>query len=199
MKTLKELLLLFGIILFQNISCCALDLPSIEIPMRDYSEIEIPAGTFIPVMNTQEISTEHCQEGYKVKFICTNDLFLYDVKIIPEETIFYGYIEQIHEPVIGTNASMKIRINKLVLQDGYELPIKGYIYTTNNNIIGGGISEPLKYRKMPQYSQRAKGKATIQIRPSMERKMGTHTTVASGANLIIILTSPAYITHTLTN
>lgn len=192
-------LLLFICFTFFQLNAQALDLPSIELPMRDYAEIEIPAGTFIPVMNTQEISTEHCQEGYKVKFICTNDLFLYDTKIIPEETVFYGYIEQIHEPVVGTNASMKIRINKLVLQDGYELPIKGYIYTTNDNIIGGGISEPLTYRKMPQYSQRAKGKATIQIRPSMERKMGTHTTVATGANLIIILTSPAYITHTLTN
>ena len=177
----------------------SVEIQSVAIPMRDYAEIEIPAGTFIPVMNTQEISTQHCQEGYKVKFICTNDLFLYDTNIIPEETVFYGYIEKINEPVVGTNSSMKIKITKMVLQDGYELPIKGYIYSTNNNIIGGGISEPLKYRAMPQYSTIAKGKATIQARPTMERKMGVHTTIATGANLIIILTAPAYITHTLTN
>lgn len=196
-KLISGVLVFVFIFAMQNVS--AMELQSIDLPMRDYAEIEIPAGTFIPVMNTQEISTQHCQEGYKVKFICTNDLFLYDTNIIPQETVFYGYLEEMHEPVVGTNASMKIRITKMVLQDGYELPIKGYIYTTNNNIIGGGISEPAGYRKMPQYSERAKGKATIQIRPTMERKMGTHTTLATGANLIIILTSPAYITHTLTN
>ena len=47
-----------------------------QLEMRDYDGIELPAGTFIPAVSAQEISTQYCPEGYKVKFIATNDLFL---------------------------------------------------------------------------------------------------------------------------
>ena len=166
--------------------------------MRDYSEITIPQGTFIPVMNTQEISTQTCSEGYKVKFIATNDLYMHDTNIIPKDTEFYGYIEKINAPVIGTNAAMKIRISKMIYSDGYETPIKGYLYTSNNNLFGGEISEPVKYEKMAQRQQRVK-RTTIQLRPSYERKMGNHTVIPTGSNEIIILTAPAIVTHTVTN
>ena len=60
-----------------------------QLEMRDYDGIELPAGTFIPAVSAQEISTQYCPEGYKVKFIATNDLFLYDTKIIPKDTELY--------------------------------------------------------------------------------------------------------------
>ena len=174
------------------------DLPNIQLDLRDYHGIVIPSGTFIPVMNTQEISTQSCSEGYKVKFISTNDLFLHESNIIPKDTEFYGYIEKINAPVVGTNAAMKIRISKMVYSDGYEIPIRGYLYTSNNNVFGGGISAPVKYRTMAQRQLKVK-KTTLQLRPSYERQMGTHTTIPAGSNEIIVLTAPAWITHTVTN
>ena len=139
---MKKLLILLGILLIHNCVRSA-ELEDIRLEMRDYDTVEIPAGTFIPVMNTQEISTQYCSEGYKVKFIVTTDLFMYDTIIIPKDTEIYGYIEKINDPVIGTNASMKIRLSKIVCQDGCEIPIKGYLYNANNNIFGGGFSEPV--------------------------------------------------------
>lgn len=194
---MKKLLLILVLLLISSIAQ-AEDLPNIQLPLRDYHGIIIPAGTFIPVMNAQEISTQNCQEGYKVKFISTNDLFLHDTNIIPKDTTFYGYIEKINDPVVGTNASMKIRISKMAYADGYEMPVRGYLYTSNNNLFGGEISEPVKYKPMAQRQVRVR-KTTIQMVPSYERKMGTHTTIKAGANEIIILTSPTWITHTLTN
>ena len=141
---MKKLLLILVLLLISSIAQ-AEDLPNIQLPLRDYHGIIIPAGTFIPVMNAQEISTQNCQEGYKVKFISTNDLFLHDTNIIPKDTTFYGYIEKINDPVVGTNASMKIRISKMTYADGYEMPVRGNLYTSNNNLFGGGISEPVKY------------------------------------------------------
>ena len=191
---------LFFILMLLLIPMCANceNLPNVQLQLRDYHGIIIPAGTFVPVMNAQEISTQNCQEGYKVKFVSTNDLFLHDTNIIPKDTEFFGYIEKINEPVVGTNAAMKIRISKMVYKDGYELPVKGYLYNSNNNVFGGGISEPVKYRPMAQRQQKIR-KTTIQMLPSYERKMGEHTTIGAGANEIIILTSPVWITHTLTN
>ena len=194
---MKKFLLILALIIMPYCAHTA-ELPNVQINLRDYHGIIIPEGTFVPVMNTQEISTQSCDEGYKVKFICTNDLFLHDTNIIPKDTEFYGYIEKINSPIIGTNASMKIKITKMVYTDGYEVPVRGYLYTSNDNLFGGGISEPAKYVRIAQRQQKIK-KTTLQARPSYERKMGTHTTIAPGSNELIILTSPVWITHTLTN
>lgn len=191
---MKRLLLLLGILLSFNCAQCA-ELQDVQLEMRDYDTIEIPAGTFIPVMNTQEISTQYCPEGYKVKFIVTTDLYMYDTIIIPKDTEIYGYIEKINDPVIGTNASMKIRISKMNCKEGHEIPIKGYLYNANNNIFGGGISEPVKYHKVAQRQQKVHY-TTLQVKPVYERKMGTHTTIETGSNEIVVLIAPAQIIHT---
>ena len=82
---MKKILILFGLLLITPCVNSA-EIPNIQLEMRDYSEITIPQGTFIPVMNTQEISTQTCSEGYKVKFIATNDLYMHDTNIIPKDT-----------------------------------------------------------------------------------------------------------------
>ena len=79
-----------------------------------------------------------------------------------------------------------------------DLPIKGYLYNANNNVFGGELSEPVKYFKMSQRQTRVHY-ITLQGKPSWERKPGTHTTIPSGSNEIVVLTAPAEITHTLTN
>lgn len=180
-------------------------LQNIQLEMRNYDEIILPVGTFIPVINLQEISTETCPEGYKVKFIATNDLFMYETNIIPRNTEFYGYIEKINEPVVGTNASMKVKITKIIMPDGFEIPIRGYLYTSNNNLIGGELTPPSEWVKMPHYQSKFQGiswnhrGATLQIRPGGKRCMGQHTKISAGEQRIIILTAPASITHTLTD
>ena len=63
--------------------------------LREYDGVEVPKGTFIPVISAQEISTLYCDEGTKVKFISTSDLYLYDTDIIPQNSEFSGYIEKI--------------------------------------------------------------------------------------------------------
>lgn len=176
----------------------------VQIEMRGFDEITLPVGTFVPVMTTEEISTETCPEGYKVKFIATTDLFMYETNIIPKNTEFYGYIEKIHEPVVGTNASMKIKITKLIMPDGFEIPTKGYIYTSNNNLIGGELTPPAEWVKMPHYQSQFQGiawnrrSATLQLRPGGKRSMGVHTRIPAGDQQIIILTAPTGITHTIT-
>lgn len=196
-RALLSILILGSLCGIQAYSAAPLE--DIQLDMREQDPVVLNAGTFIPVISAQEISTQYNSEGYKVKFIATTDLFMYDTKIVPENTLFEGYIEKMNEPVIGTNASMIIRIAKMILPDGYELPMKGYIYTSNNNLIGGGVSEPENWIRMPHYQQKLKGTATLQIKPGERRKMGEHTTLPSGLDLLIILTEPLEITHVLTN
>lgn len=204
-RFLTILSIIFIFVLSINIVRAEDQLDNIQLDMRGYDEITLPQGTFIPVINTQEISTETCPEGYKVKFISTNDLFMYETNIIPRNTEFYGYIEKINEPVIGTNASMKVKITKIVMKDGFEIPIRGYLYTSNGNLIGGELTPPSEWVKMPHYQSKFQGiswnhrSATLQIRPGGKRSMGQHTKISAGEQQIIILTAPASITHTLTD
>ncbi len=166
---------------------------------RDYDGIEVPVGSFIPVMSLQDFSTAYSDSTNELKFVCYNSVYEFETVIIPKGTVFYGYIEKKNEPVIGTNASMVVRITKMVFEDGFTIPMVGYIYTSNGNLIGGEMTAPEKYLKMPHMQ---KGIArhfigVLQYVPGETRKMGEHVTVASGANLLVVVAKPLYITHTM--
>lgn len=172
-----------------------------EVNLREYDEFDIPAGTHIPVISLQEFSTAYCEEGDGVKFITSSDIYLYNKNVIPQGTKLTGFIEKKNEPIIGTNAAMKVFVNKMYLPDGYEIPIKSYIYTANNNTIGGELTPPAKYIRMPHYQRwsmfRAMG--VLQCVPGGERKMGEHVTISAGANLLVVLVAPIHMTHTVIN
>lgn len=165
--------------------------------LRDYEGLELGKGAFIPVISAQEISTAYYDIGTPVRFISSADLYLFETNVIPQNTDLFGYIEKINEPITGTNASMIIRISKMRLSDGFEIPLKGYIYTPNGNIIGGEITEPESYQKKVANLQGYPSR--VGYVPGPARKMGEHKVIAAGADLIIVLTEPVYITHTVTN
>lgn len=192
---MKKLLLIIFIFL-----CGIIFQPAQAEPeLRDYNGVELPSGTFIPVISMQEFSTLITDETTPLKFISTNDIFLFETNIIPKGTMFFGRIEKKNEPIIGTNGSMVVRITKLRFADGYENPLLAYVYTANGCLIGGEMTAPEKYDTTPHYH---KGicrhyLGVLKWTPGPVRKMGEHTTVASGAQLLLVLKGPAHITHTM--
>ena len=183
------------LLLFMNFTSAS------EVNLRDYDEFDIPAGTHIPVISLQEFSTAYCEEGDTVNFQTTSDMFLYNKNIIPEGTKLSGYIDKKNEPIVGTNAAMRIFVNKMYLPDGDVVPIKSYIYTSNNNMIGGELTPPAKYIKMPHYQRWVMFRAYsgTQYVPGATRKMGEHVTISAGANMIVVLTAPIHLTHSVIN
>ena len=172
-----------------------------EPTLRDYDEYQIPAGYHIPILSLQEFSTAITEESEELNFITTNDIFLFDKKVIPQGTKLKGYIEKKNEPIRGTNASMKVFINKLYLSDGFEIPIKAYISTPNNNLIGGELTAPETYDRIPHFQRWSMFRAlgVLQCVPGPQRRMGEHVTISSGANLVIVLVAPINMTHTVIN
>ena len=172
-----------------------------EVQLRDYDEFDIPAGYHIPVISLQEFSTAYCEEGDEVSFKTTSDIFLYNKNVIPEGTVLKGYIDKKNEPIVGTHASMRIFVNKMYLPDGYIIPMKSYIYSSNKNLIGGGITEPAEYRKVPHYQRWVMFRmlSVTQCVPGAKRKMGEHVTISAGANLIVVLSEPLHLTHSVIN
>lgn len=184
------------ILLFIMTSCIAS-----EPVLKDYDEYQIPSGYHIPIMSLQEFSTAYTEEDEILDFVTTNDIYLFDKNVIPQGTKLKGFIEKKNEPIRGTNASMKVFINKMYLSDGFEVPIKAYISTANNNLIGGELTQPETYDRMPHYQRwtmfRAYG--VLQCVPGAQRRMGEHVTVASGANMVMVLVAPINMTHTVIN
>ena len=199
---MKKLALIILTIFALAMPCFAQENYLDETRLRNYDGIELRAGTFVPVINTAEVSTLNCDEGFPVKFIATSDLYLYDTTVIPRETEFYGYVEEIKDPVVGTNASMKIKITRMVYTDGFEIPLRAYIYTPNNNIIGGELTPPAEWVKIPHYQKRffslRSWAPTLQVRPGNKRQMGQHVAVKTGERCFVVLMEPVMITHTLT-
>lgn len=199
---MKKLALILLTIFTLAMPCFAQENYLDETQLRNYDGIELRAGTFVPVINTAEVSTLNCDEGFPVKFIATSDLYLYDTTVIPRETEFYGYVEEIKDPVLGTNASMKIKITRMVYTDGFEIPLRAYIYTPNNNIIGGELTPPAEWVKIPHYQKRffslRSWAPTLQVRPGNKRQMGQHVAVKTGERCFVVLMEPVMITHTLT-
>lgn len=191
--------LVLSVFIIPLYSAEAVQLEPVSLELRDYNELKLPAGTFIGVESAQEISTQYCSDGYKVRFITTNDFYLNDTNVIPENTSFIGYVEDVHEPVIGTNASFKVKITKIVLPDDYEMSVDAYVYTSNGNMIGGEMTAPATWRKMPHYQSKIGDNITLQIRPGRERKNGSHAIILAGEDRLIVLTQPLVITHTVTD
>ena len=172
-----------------------------EPALRDYDEFKIPAGYHIPIMSLQEFSTAYTEEGERLNFVTTNDIYLFDKNVLPKGSKLSGYIEKKNEPVRGTNAAMKVFINKMYLTDGFEVPIKAYIYSPNDNKIGGELTAPQKYRLVPHYQRWTMFRAfgVLQYVPGEQRKMGEHVTISSGANLTMVLVAPINMTHIVIN
>lgn len=169
--------------------------------LHDYDEYQIPAGYHIPIMSLQEFSTAYSEEGEMLRFVTTNDIYLFNKNVIPQGTKLTGYIDKKNEPIRGTNAAMKVFINKMYLPDGYEIPIKAYISTANDNKIGGELTPPETYDKMPHYQRWTMFRAfgILQYVPGGQRRMGEHVTVSSGANLKMVIVEPINMTHTVIN
>ena len=193
----KKLVVIFSIITIMLVSKCHATEPI----LKDYYDYQVPTGTFVPIMSLQEFSTAYNEEGDALNFVTTNDIYVFDKKIIPQGCKLTGYVEKKNEPIRGTNAAIKVFINKMYLPDNYEIPIKAYIYSANDNKIGGELTPPETYNLVPHYQRwtmfRAYG--VLQYVPGDQRSMGKHVTISSGANLIMVLIAPINLTHTVIN
>ncbi len=188
----KKLLSIFFAVIVQT---CLASEPN----LRGYDEYQIPAGYHIPILSLQEFSTAYTDEGEQLNFVTTNDIYMFNKNVIPQGTKISGYIEKKNEPIRGTNAAMKVFLNKMYLPDGYEIPIKAYISTSNDNKIGGELTEPETYNKVPHFQRWTMFRAfgVLQYVPGGQRRMGEHVTISSGANMVIVLVEPINMSHTV--
>ena len=77
---MKRLLILLTAIFIINIPVQAEEFEVNTLEMRDYDEIVLPVGSFYSSYydHSGNFNRTFCPEGYKLKFIATSDLFMYE-------------------------------------------------------------------------------------------------------------------------
>lgn len=153
---------------------------------QDVSSVKIQKETFLKVLSPTEISSAIVDINDEVFFININDMYIGETNAIPQNSRFYGHIEDIKEPVQGTNAAIKIKIDKLVLPNKKIIPVDAYIYSENNNFLGGDQTPPMYYNRMPHYTK-GWNSGILQYTPTNIRHPGQPTIILPGAELFIIL------------
>ena len=186
-KIVLCLLILFGFGLAVNADDFLID----NINLRPAKTVFLPKGTFIKVINLKEFSSQFIDDGDEINFITTNDIYVGETNLVPQKSVFYGYVERVYEPVQGTNAAIKIRVNKFVTPDGIPYEIDGYISANGSDtVIGGGRTPAIYYTRMPHYSKWSMTKWRVgaaQYCETNTREFGQHTIVKPGAELFVIL------------
>ncbi len=146
----------------------------------------IQKGTFIRGITPTEISTSTNDIGDEVVFINTSDMYLENTNAIPRGSKLTGVVEDIREPVQGTNAAIKIKIDTITTPDKRTLKTEAYVFGDNDNYLGGEITPPLYYHKIPHYTK-GWNEGVLQYTPSNVRGFGQHKTIKAGSEVFIIL------------
>lgn len=171
-------------IIILSLFCLCGILSKVSASETEQKLLKIREGTFAKVMTRDEFSTLTADIGDEVTFINTQDMYVYETNAIPENTIFYGEIEDIREPVEGKDGSLKILIYKMITPDKKVYRLSGHIYSENDNYIGGKNTQSIYYHKVPHYNQGLK--PMLQVAPLNVYEMGKHTVVKPGAELFVI-------------
>ena len=146
---------------------------------------KIKAGTFVKVISREEINTLTADKEDNVTFINLHDMYVYETNAIPENTIFYGKIDDVREPVEGRDGAIKISINKMITPDKKVYDINAYIQGNGDNYIGGNRTASIYYHKMYNHS---KGfRPFLQVVPLNVYDMGKHTIITPGKEFFVII------------
>ena len=160
-------------------------LPSFSIDIKE-KPIVIAKGTFLKAFLQNEISTSLLDIGDNIYFINALDMYVDDCNAIPSGSKLIGVVEDLREPVQGTNAAIKIKIVKIITPNKRELPVNAYLYSENDNYLGGERTPALYYNRMPHYIQ-GLGGGVLQYAPTDIRYPGTQLYIKAGTEQNIIL------------
>lgn len=157
---------------------------NLKVNSEDVTE-KLRAGTFLKVVPTDEISTLTADIDDEYKFISIADMYVYETNAIPQNTVFYGRVEDVLEPVTGRDGALKIEIYKIITPEEKVYKVKGHIYSENDNYIGGKQTAPVVYRKVPHYNNILR--PYLKMAPLNIYAMGEHTIIKPGSEIFVIL------------
>jgi len=152
------------------------------------AQIVIPEGVIFKGYTLSHIDSATYQIGDKVRFINLEDVWMEEYNFLPKSSIFFGEIEDLTRPIRGINAAMKIKIYKIVTPNKTTYPIKAHVIYKGKTQLGGELTPPLSYNRMPHKTQ-GFGLGALQYVPSGEYAFGEHVKIPAASEVQILLES----------
>lgn len=165
---------------------CIMQSSNSETNLRNYKSIQLAKGAFLKAISQREISTSTVKAGDVEYFINPCDVFVGESNIIPKDSVYLGQVEQVLEAVEGVNASMKIKIYKVITPERKEYAIDANVFWKGSTTIGGDLSEVAYYTKMPHYPGDWR-RGALQLVPTSIRAPGKPTVILAGDEVTFII------------
>lgn len=182
---------LFAIIVFISLFLIGFGIISksnAETYMRNYKTIKLAKGSFLKAISLHDISSATTKVSDIHYFLNPADVFIGESNVIPQNSVFLGEVEEIVEAVEGINASMIIKIYKVITPDKDEYTLDANLIRNGSIRIGGDLTEVAYYTKMPHYAGTWKYGA-LQYVPTTIREMGRPAFIRAGDEVTIIINS----------
>ena len=157
-----------------------------EINPYNNKHLTIMKGAFLKGVSQRQLSSEALDIGDEVTFINPQNIYADEDIIIPEGAIYVGFVEDVKEPVQGTNGALKIKIYKVIYPDNSERKINAYVGSSAEQYLGGDKSPYAYYERVPHYSS-SWGTGVLQYAPVNVFEYGKPIIVKAGRELNIVL------------
>ena len=159
-----------------------------ETYLRNYKTIKLAKGSFLKAISLHDISSATTKVTDIHYFLNPADVFIGESNVIPQNSVFLGEVDEIIEAVEGINASMKIKIYKVITPDKDEYTLDANIIRNGSIRIGGDLTDVAYYAKMPHYAGTWEN-GVLQYVPTSIREMGRPAFIRAGDEVTIIINS----------
>jgi len=140
------------------------------------------------------INTENNQVGDPLEASLVEDLYLYQEKLFPRLTRFYGRIDSLDVPYAGRNPIIRLTFDHYQLPNGPRLPMQAVVRTNRPDHLLGGELTPGTQPKLVRHGVWGIGYYN-QVIMSGPRKRGTPLIFIPGDMLMLLLEAPLALPH----
>ncbi len=178
--------ILYSIIVFTlaaNISAVAIT-PKKPPAIKGMHYITIPETTLLQGILQSEISTKTNNLNDSVGVILPVNFYYVNTICIPQNSILNGSITEFELPKKGRDGFFKIHFDKIIFPSGKSNSFNADLWLDGSTLIGGKPSELDALRQVP-FSVGGLSPGYILMKPTGEYKMGRHTTLCAGSEVLI--------------
>ena len=140
------------------------------------------------------LDTSVNQVGDPIEASLVQDLYLYQTKLLPRLTRFYGKIDQLDIPYAGRNPILRLTFDHYQLPNGQRLPLQAVVRSTRPDHLFGGELTPGTQPKLVRHGVWGIGYYN-QVIMSGPRQRGTPLVFEPGNMLVLLLESPLSLPH----
>jgi hypothetical protein len=154
----------------------------------------LPTGQAVLVQLETRIDTTTNQPGDPIEASLVEDLYLYQTKLFPRLTRFYGRIASMDIPLAGRNPILKLTFHAYQLPNGVQLPLQAVVRSTRADHTFGGELTPGTQPKLVRHGVWGIGYYN-QVIMSGPRQPGVPLVFVPGEMLTLLLQAPLPLNH----